>query len=257
MSYSIETPRLWLEPLSVDKHFDDFWELWSDKDAVKWTWVHIHTFVLLLQSWEYYFEFTNLDYALVILFLLRDYWHLPGPRSNPTRSQHAPRFIREEALAFMLEILPNAKNPDIEKFAVLLRPVPDNPEPWTNAKGQPKMIGMTGTNRMSVHGMETGYFFNAKYYGKGYAGEAFSAFLKFYWSLPERMNFPHLVAKVDPGNIASEKIVMRVGARRGELLKEAYARKTDDGIEKRDAYCWYIDRPAKVVNNTSEQALSQ
>jgi predicted acetyltransferase len=36
----------------------------------------------------------------------------------------------------------------------------------------------------------------------------------------DRKNIPQLVAKVDPGNIASAKIVERIGGRKGEVLKE-------------------------------------
>jgi hypothetical protein len=69
----------------------------------------------------------------------------------------------------MLGVLPSGKNPDIDKFAILLRPNSENPEPWTNAKGRPKMIGLVGTNRISDQGLETGYFLNKRYWGKGYA----------------------------------------------------------------------------------------
>ncbi|KAF4633818.1 hypothetical protein G7Y89_g4310 [Cudoniella acicularis] len=171
MSLSIESQRLWLQPMTVEEHFDDFWELWNDENVLLWS-----------------------------------------PQKVKT--------TREEAFEWMKETLPNDKNPNIDKFAILLRPIPENPEPWTNSSGKPKMIGLVGTNRMSDQGLETGYCINIKYWGKGYAGEAFTAFLKLYWSLPERMNFKQLVAKVDPGNVASQKIVTRVGAKKGEILKD-------------------------------------
>ncbi|PQE05009.1 hypothetical protein CJF30_00004803 [Rutstroemia sp. NJR-2017a BBW] len=66
-------------------------------------------------------------------------------------------------------------------------------------------------------------------------------FLDVYWGLEDRKNIPQLVAKVDPGNIASAKIVERIGGRKGEVLKEEYKRKVDEG--KRDLVCWYFDRP--------------
>jgi len=101
-------------------------------------------------------------------------------------------------------LLPNEENPDIDKsappsfppvtpnpysrlshrFAILLRPVEANPQPWLNEKRKPKMIGLVGTNRWSKEGMETGYCVNIKYWGKGYAGEAFPAFLKLFWAFP-------------------------------------------------------------------------
>lgn len=45
------------------------------------------------------------------------------------------------------------------------------------------MIGLTGTNRWSEQGLETGYILNMKYWGRGYAGEAFRCFLGLYWGL--------------------------------------------------------------------------
>jgi hypothetical protein len=58
----------------------------------------------------------------------------------------------------------------------------------------------------------------------------------------ERQAVKQLVAKIDPGNVASQRIVTRVGAKRGEVLKEWYSRPIDMGV-KRDISCWYIDRP--------------
>jgi RimJ/RimL family protein N-acetyltransferase len=81
----------------------------------------------------------------------------------------------------MPTILPNAQNPDIDKFAILLKPITANPEPWTHPDGRPKMIGLVGTNRWSAQGMETGYFLNMRYWGEGYAGEAFEGFLRLFW----------------------------------------------------------------------------
>ena len=58
----------------------------------------------------------------------------------------------------------------------------------------------------------------------------------------ERKDVLQLVAKVDPGNTASQRLIIRAGARRGEVLKECYERRIDGG-KKRDLQCWYLDRP--------------
>jgi len=84
----------------------------------------------------------------------------------------------------MLTTLPTPENLNIDKFAILLKPIPENEEPWVTEKGQPKMVGFVGTNRDSEQGLETGYCVNLRYWGRGYAGEAFGAFLRLYWSLP-------------------------------------------------------------------------
>jgi len=95
-------------------------------------------------------------------------------------------------------MLANETNPDIDKYAMLLRPSELNPEPWVNDKGKPKMIGFVGTNRDSAEGLEVGYCVNVEYWGRGYAGEAFAAFLDMYWKLEERKSVKELVAKIDP-----------------------------------------------------------
>lgn len=52
MPYSAETPRLWLEPLTVDEHFVDFWEMFNDEEAVKWTYVHISLKQFISSIWH-------------------------------------------------------------------------------------------------------------------------------------------------------------------------------------------------------------
>lgn len=159
----------------------------------------------------------------------------------------------------------------------MLKPIEENPKPWVNEKGKAKMIGMVGTNRWSPHGMETGYCMNFDYWGQGYGGEAFRLFLSLYWTLPgmfpflfliysqgrkmkvrliakiERKALSYLVAKVDLENTASKRIIQRAGARKGELLKERYGRYIDgEGAKKRDAVCWYLDRPGLEEDNMRE-----
>lgn len=73
----------------------------------------------------------------------------------------------------------------IDKFAIMLKDVPSNSGVKTkNSAGEPKCIGITGTNRWSPQGMETGYCLNRDYWGKGYATEAFGLFLKYFWTFP-------------------------------------------------------------------------
>jgi len=163
-------------------------------------------------------------------------------------STHSPKKSVSESKALMLTTLPDAENPNIEKFAILLRPNKDFPEPYVNETGEPKMIGLVGTNRVSEQGLEVGYCLNIRYWGRGYAGEAFRAFLELYWGMDERKDIKTLVAKIDPDNLTSEKIVRRVGARRGEVLEKRWARPGD--VEaKRDLVCWYIDRPGFRTEN--------
>lgn len=95
-----------------------------------------------------------------------------------------PKHTIDEAREFMLQVLPTEANPDIDKYAILLRPVDGQQIP-----GPPKMIGLVGTNRKSPQGLETGYCMNIKYWGHGYANEAFGAFLEGYWKLESKIYY--------------------------------------------------------------------
>jgi len=64
-----------------------------------------------------------------------------------------------------------------------------------------------------------------------------------------------LVAKVDPENIPSEKIVVRTGASRGELLKGSYVRAS--GGARRDIRCFYIHRPIPGAGQNRDKHYQQ
>lgn len=147
---------------------------------------------------------------------------------------------KEEALEFLKWILPKTQeNPEGEmegsdKFAILLEGV--------GVGDRPKCVGFVGTNRPSPEGLEMGYCVNPDYYGNGYATWGVSEFLKIYWNMEERSHIPHLVAKIDPRNKASERIISKVGGRKGEVLEKFYSRRIDEG-KLSDIRCWYLDRP--------------
>ncbi|KAF5873118.1 putative gnat family protein [Botrytis fragariae] len=107
---------------------------------------------------------------------------------------------------------------------------------------RPKCVGFVGTNRPSPEGLEMGYCVNPDYYGNGYATWGVTEFLKVYWGMEERSHISHLVAKIDPRNKASERIIAKVGARKGEVLENFYSRIIDEG-KLSDIRCWYLDRP--------------
>ncbi|KAM3075424.1 hypothetical protein ACMFMF_006097 [Clarireedia jacksonii] len=68
-------PRIYLTRMTVEDHFDDFWEIWKDERALGW-------------------------------------------------STHAPKVIREDAVALMTKLLPAEQGGEeggIDKFAVMLR----------------------------------------------------------------------------------------------------------------------------------------
>ena len=87
------------------------------------------------------------------------------------------------------------------------------------------MIGFVSTNRTAPRGLEVGYCVNLHYWGKGYCGEALAAFLELYWKLDERAWVKQLVANIDTENIPSQRVVQRVGARRGERMKDVSSKR--------------------------------
>ena len=94
----------------------------------------------------------------------------------------------------MPSILNSPEQPDIDKWAVFLRPVSsDSSESALSSEashdeekgdeGEGTFIGIVGTNRWSDQGMETGYCLHKDHWGKGYATEAFEGFLNMYWTI--------------------------------------------------------------------------
>ncbi|KAF7952416.1 uncharacterized protein EAE97_001913 [Botrytis byssoidea] len=158
---------------------------------------------------------------------------------------------KEEALEFLKYILPKTEqNPGgeaagIDKFAILV----------VGESDRPKCVGFVGTNRPSPEGLEMGYCVNPDYYDNGYATWGVTEFLKIYWGMEERSHIPHLVAKIDPRNKASERIIAKVGARKGEVLEKFYSRRIDEG-KLSDIRCWYLDRPG-VGGNGEERGKGE
>ncbi|TEY84243.1 hypothetical protein BOTCAL_0018g00200 [Botryotinia calthae] len=146
---------------------------------------------------------------------LDDFWEIWREERGVLWSRKAPMKTKEEALEFLKWILPKTQeNPEGEMEGI-----------------RPKCVGFVGTNRSSPEGLEMGYCVNPDYYGNGYAT----------WGVAES-HIPHLVAKIDPRNKASERIISKVGGRKGEVLEKFYSRRIDEG-KLSDIRCWYLDRP--------------
>ena len=59
-----------------------------------------------------------------------------------------------------------------------------------------------------------------------------------------------IIAEIDPGNVASGRVVEKLGFKRGEVFKECYQRASDiraGKIEKRDQMRWSLHRPKEGV----------
>ena len=51
-----------------------------------------------------------------------------------------------------------------------------------------------------------------------------------------------LVAKIDPENVGSERVVQNAGFRRGEVVDGGYVNGGDGGVEKEQVW-WALERP--------------
>jgi RimJ/RimL family protein N-acetyltransferase len=51
-----------------------------------------------------------------------------------------------------------------------------------------------------------------------------------------------LVAKIDPENVGSERVVQKAGFRRGEVVDGGYVKGGDGGVEKEQVW-WSLERP--------------
>ena len=83
-------------------------------------------------------------------------------------------------------------------------------------KGNNKIIGIIGHYRIQPenHRAEIGYMSLPEYNGKGYISEAIKAVVAYGF---EQMNLHSIEAVIDPGNTASEKVLLKNG-----FVKEAH-----------------------------------
>jgi RimJ/RimL family protein N-acetyltransferase len=59
-----------------------------------------------------------------------------------------------------------------------------------------------------------------------------------------------LVAKTHPDNAGSQKVCVKCGGKKGEVLEGAYERFVDNGV-KSDIWLFYFDRPGVEVREGS------
>ncbi|PQE05010.1 hypothetical protein CJF30_00004804 [Rutstroemia sp. NJR-2017a BBW] len=57
----MSTPRIYLTRLTVEEHFDDFWEIWRDERGLVWSYVLflLHSFPSPPQSLTYFPAFLS------------------------------------------------------------------------------------------------------------------------------------------------------------------------------------------------------
>lgn len=127
-------------------------------------------------------------------------------RSNPEIMKYIPRPLAK------------TKEDALEHIATIEGKIVDNTGiNWgITIKGNPKIIGIIGHYRISPenHRAEIGYMSLPEHNGKGYITEAIKAVVAYGF---EQMNLHSIEAIIDPGNIASERVLQKNG-----FVKEAH-----------------------------------
>lgn len=90
-----------------------------------------------------------------------------------------------------------------------------------------KLIGNLYFAKGNFETFEVGYVFNKSYWGNGYATESLKALMNYAF---EEMKVRRIIAKCDPKNSNSWRLLERVGMRReGTLLENVYFHIDEDG----------------------------
>lgn len=117
----------------------------------------------------------------------------------------------------MAGLLPNPGKPSVLNYGVFIRPSqhvsPPSSTSETTAALQPsdRMIGILGVPGVSSPPgtAEVGYVYDESVWGRGYATEALAAYMDIYWDHAKEIDY--MVAKVDPENIPSIKVLKKCG----------------------------------------------
>ncbi|KAK2627113.1 hypothetical protein QTJ16_003079 [Diplocarpon rosae] len=169
----------------------------------------------------------------------------------------SPTTSLSESLQNLREYTPTPDKPWNQRWAILRK---DH-----DAASKPSMIGVIGIPREA----EIGYRIHPDHWGKGYMSEALTLFLEMWWALDGGYLLPHsflppplmkgvclahanpnqkyaqLFAAADPENLASTRILIKHGFKKGEYKKDFYARASLGGKVKSDLQFFYLDRPSK------------
>ena len=152
--------------------------------------------------------FQNLETERLLLRRLNanDVAEVFAMRSNPEVMQYIPRPLaqtKEDALAHILVIDEKIENNTGINWGITV-------------KGEYKIMGIIGHYRIQPenHRAEIGYMSLPEYNGKGYISEAIKAVVAYGF---EQMNLHSIEAVIDPGNTASEKVLLKNG-----FVKEAH-----------------------------------
>jgi len=152
--------------------------------------------------------FTNLETERLQLRRLEnsDVKEVLALRSNPSTMKYIPRPLLkngEEALEHIAMINAKIDNNEGINWAITL-------------KGNPKLIGIIGHFRIQPQNYraEIGYMILPEYHGQGIVAEAIKEVVRYGF---EEMNLHSIEAIIDPGNLASERVLQKNG-----FVKEAH-----------------------------------
>ena len=132
-------------------------------------------------------------------------------RSNPETMKFIPRPLAEtieDAQKFITDCNTGIEKNDYINWAIAQK--------YGN-----KLIGMIGFFRLQPEHFrgEIGYILNPNFHGKGIMKEALEKALNYGF---ENMKFHSIEAVIDPGNIASEKLLQKSGFKKEAHLKENF-----------------------------------
>ncbi len=123
-----------------------------------------------------------------------------------------------ETMKFIPRPLVTTKEQAVEHLTMIEEKIVNNTGiNWgITIKGNPRIIGVIGHYKIDFenHRAEIGYMSLPETYGKGYITEAIKAVLKYGF---DQMKLHSVEAVIDPGNIASEKVLLKNG-----FVKEAH-----------------------------------
>lgn len=117
----------------------------------------------------------------------------------------------------MAGLLPDPGKPSALNYGVFVRPsqhvsLPSSASSATAVPQPPdRMIGILGVAGVSFPPgtVEVGYVYDESAWGRGYATEALAAYIDIYWDYVKEIDY--MVAKVDPENIPSIKVLKKCG----------------------------------------------
>jgi RimJ/RimL family protein N-acetyltransferase len=108
-------------------------------------------------------------------------------------------------------------NPDVEVYAILLKPDQNKIEDDNNNNN---IIGVIGTHKTDPTPVELSYILHPSAWGKGYATEALREYVQHYFYL--KPQFDRLTAWVDTENAGSIKVLQKCGFVEEEMKKGDY-----------------------------------